>query len=442
MIEAREKIEAQKSPRMQELDDESALIEQAISSHGFTELLEDKTVDMIAAIVANKLKPIIGAKSEQSRGQPPQTGAGDVLKMGVTILSAIIMGFMAYTLMTDETDKDKPIDLSDLATAFPDKKRSLMIRSFEFQRASVLNVNDHTGREEVIESHKNMILQFNAQIANLSLNELNAMNAYTRQNFLLEGPPGTGKTIFVMYIVSLIDKELKKNYLFDPKANKETIALKKKYDAGSEDEKADILKAMRSRVIYCKVSPSSINNKYVGGSEKNVSVLFDSAQALAVEKHTSVFLFFDEGDVLFEERSGSGSDGNSAAYVKSELLQRIGGLPPTKYYPVFVYCATNRPKVFDDAFKRRFGKQDYFGYPTPAERKVLLKKIFSKFEEISEEVMDIMVGLTVGKSQSFISNQTKEFYLICPINRYEEKGFNLQGYVSALVNNRNNTNLG
>jgi hypothetical protein len=424
-------------------EDERNKIEQSILKNGYDELLEDKTVDLIAVLVFNKLKPIFGQKKIKNFDNFSDSSNFDfsfisILKGLTAILSVIFM----LVIISSHLGGDKPAGSgmlgmsSKLSSFFPDDKHSLIVKNFEFKRGSLIKTTEYSGKLDMVDKHIDLILTFIQQIRILAKEELDKMNNYTKQNFLLYGPPGTGKTIFVRYLLTLIDEKLKIEFINKSKGNEE---LKKRFKDSSDNEKKQILKMMRSRVIYCEVAPSSINGSYVGESEKNVGLLFNTANALASEEFVAIFLFFDEGDIFFEERSASSGGNQSAGNVKSELLQRIGVQPVFQYLSVFVYCATNRPAVFDDAFKRRFGCQDTFEYPNAEERREYLRFLFKDYVEMPNDVVNQILALTVGKSQAFISSQMKQFYYL---KDYLVAGFYLKRYVQHLHNNRNNTSLG
>lgn len=428
---------------------EREMIENAIHKHGFSELLEDKTIDMVAAIVANKLKHVFVRPPPVTKPISGEQSFEEVLKQVSLILGIVFMAFIIYSMYTSDsqmksaqtlqmTNSDAGGDSNKKTITFPESSNSLVVGNFEFKRGSIAKLEDYSGRDDIIKEHVHLIETYLEQIKRNSKKELDKMNCYTKQNFLLEGPPGTGKTLFVRKILTDMDIILKKKFIL----NNEKVdpALKQKYlDAAEKpEEQQKIINSIPSRVLYCEVSPSSINNKYVGESERNVGILFQTANTLAKEYGYAVFLFFDEGDVFFEERSGSSSGNTGAGNVKSELLQRIGVMP-LEYYSVFVYCATNRIKAFDDAFKRRFGRQDKFDYPSEGDRKKLIEFLLSDFEGIDSVDLNQIAALTAGRSQAYISNMMKSFYIS---EDWRISGFDLQGYAEYLAKNKRNKNLG
>jgi ATPase family associated with various cellular activities (AAA) len=129
---------------------------------------------------------------------------------------------------------------------------------------------------------------------------------------LFGGPPGTGKTMAAQVLAG-------------------TLAL-------------DLYRVDLSRVV----------NKYIGETEKNLSVLFDEAQA------SGAVLFFDEADALFGKRSEVKDAHDRYANLEiGYLLQRM------EEYEGITVLASNRARDMDEAFTRRF--QFIVDFPIPDE---------------------------------------------------------------------------
>jgi SpoVK/Ycf46/Vps4 family AAA+-type ATPase len=95
-------------------------------------------------------------------------------------------------------------------------------------------------------------------------------------------------------------------------------------------------------------------NKYIGETEKNLSVLFDEAQA------SGAVLFFDEADALFGKRSEVKDAHDRYANLEiGYLLQRM------EEYEGITVLASNRARDMDEAFTRRF--QFIVDFPIPDE---------------------------------------------------------------------------
>ncbi len=130
---------------------------------------------------------------------------------------------------------------------------------------------------------------------------LTRRNAYGNGvSILLYGPPGTGKTMAAQVVASELG------------------------------------------IPLYRVDISQIFSKYIGETEKNLSVIFDAARG------SNVILFFDEADALFSKRTEISNSNDK--YANSEtafLLQKI------EEYDGMSILATNLYTNFDTAFVRR-----------------------------------------------------------------------------------------
>ncbi|AKJ02885.1 ATPase family protein associated with various cellular activities (AAA) [Archangium gephyra] len=120
------------------------------------------------------------------------------------------------------------------------------------------------------------------------------------------------------------------------------------------------LLAAALRMELYRVELSSVVNKYIGETEKNLGRLFSLAEEL------DVLLLFDEGDALFARRTGVGSSNDRYANLETNyLLQRI------ESYEGILLVTTNAPDAIDPAFQRRMDVVVDFRAPEPSERWVL-----------------------------------------------------------------------
>lgn len=119
---------------------------------------------------------------------------------------------------------------------------------------------------------------------------------------------------------------------------------------------ARLLAAELQLDVY-RVELSSIVNKYIGETEKNLGRLFALAEEL------DVVLLFDEGDALFARRTGVGSSTDRYANLETNyLLQRI------ESYEGILLVTTNSPDAIDGAFARRMDVVVDFRAPDVDER--------------------------------------------------------------------------
>jgi hypothetical protein len=112
-----------------------------------------------------------------------------------------------------------------------------------------------------------------------------------------------------------------------------------------------------------KIDLSSVVSKYIGETEKNISRVFDAAEA------GRVLLFFDEADALFGKRSEVSDAHDRYANIEvSYLLQRL------EAYEGLVVLATNLAKNIDQAFLRRIHASVEFPLPDEAARLLIWRQ--------------------------------------------------------------------
>ncbi|MCH7413861.1 ATP-binding protein [Belliella sp. R4-6] len=142
---------------------------------------------------------------------------------------------------------------------------------------------------------------------------------------------------------------------------------------------ATLLGRHTGKDVY-RIDLSQVISKYIGETEKNLSLLFDAA------KERDWILFFDEADALFGKRTNvKDAHDKYANQEVSYLLQKIeshGGL---------VILASNYKGNIDTAFTRRFNSIIEFEMPKVPERlkiwqKSMPEQLPFENEEILEEV--------------------------------------------------------
>jgi SpoVK/Ycf46/Vps4 family AAA+-type ATPase len=150
---------------------------------------------------------------------------------------------------------------------------------------------------------------------------------------LFYGPPGTGKTLTAMLL--------------------------------GKDEGKDVFRMDLSRVI----------SKYIGETEKNLSLLFDKAE------NKNWILFFDEADALFGKRTDVRDAHDKYANQEvSYLLQRV------ESHAGLVILASNQRGNIDDAFVRRFQAIIQFTIPSPEERCQIWRRAFPTQIKIADDI--------------------------------------------------------
>lgn len=124
-----------------------------------------------------------------------------------------------------------------------------------------------------------------------------------------------------------------------------------------------------------RVDLSKVVDKYVGETEKSISMIFREA------KKCNVVLFFDECDTLFAKRSDDGGSNQSSNNNKTALL-----LQEVEAYDGVSVLATNYKHNIDPAFFRRMKFIVEFQFPDVATRKILWKTTIPKSTPLAEDV--------------------------------------------------------
>lgn len=119
---------------------------------------------------------------------------------------------------------------------------------------------------------------------------------------------------------------------------------------------AEVL-ALELRLDLFRIDLSSVVNKYIGETEKNLRRVFDEAEA------AGAVLLFDEADALFGKRSEVKDSHDRHANIEvSYLLQRV------ESYAGLAILTSNLPEALDTAFLRRLRFTVMFPFPDLAQR--------------------------------------------------------------------------
>jgi len=114
-----------------------------------------------------------------------------------------------------------------------------------------------------------------------------------------------------------------------------------------------------------RIDLSSIVNKYIGETEKNLRKVFDAAE------DSGAILLFDEADALFGKRSEVKDSHDRYANIEvSYLLQRM------ETYSGLAILTTNLKASLDTAFQRRLRFVVQFPFPDTVQREAIWRSIF------------------------------------------------------------------
>lgn len=124
-----------------------------------------------------------------------------------------------------------------------------------------------------------------------------------------------------------------------------------------------------------RVDLSKVIDKYVGETEKSISMIFREA------KKCNVVLFFDECDTLFAKRSDDGGSNQASNNNKTALL-----LQEVEAYDGVSVLATNYKHNIDPAFFRRMKYIVEFQFPDADTREMLWKTTIPKDTPLADDV--------------------------------------------------------
>ncbi|MEH2120988.1 ATP-binding protein [Nostoc sp.] len=135
--------------------------------------------------------------------------------------------------------------------------------------------------------------------------------------------------------------------------------------SGTGKTTAAELLAKELRLDLYRIDLSSIVNKYIGETEKNLRRVFDAAET------GGVILLFDEADALFGKRSEIKDSHDRYANMEvSYLLQRI------ESYRGLAILTTNLKSSIDQAFLRRLRFVVQFPFPDANQRAEIWQRVF------------------------------------------------------------------
>jgi SpoVK/Ycf46/Vps4 family AAA+-type ATPase len=119
---------------------------------------------------------------------------------------------------------------------------------------------------------------------------------------------------------------------------------------------------------FLSIDSSTIENKWLGESEKNARAVFSLARKIA-----PCIIFLDEVDSILSSREHSDeSSHGTLTSVKTTLMQEWDGLRTTKDR-VLVIASTNRPFDLDEAVLRRLPRRVLVELPDVSTRQEILE---------------------------------------------------------------------
>ncbi len=139
---------------------------------------------------------------------------------------------------------------------------------------------------------------------------------------------------------------------------------------------AGVLAGALNKDLY-RVDLSTVVNKYIGETEKNLD------RALSCAEELDVMLLFDEGDALLGQRTSVNSSNDRYANLETNfLLQRI------EAYQGILLITTNLADQIDSAFQRRIDAVVDFRLPQAQERLAIFAMHLPPGHEVGAALLD------------------------------------------------------
>ena len=153
---------------------------------------------------------------------------------------------------------------------------------------------------------------------------------------------------------------------------------------------------------FYNISAATLNQKFVGESEKVMRALFGLARITSPS-----VIFIDEIDSLLGQRSDG--DHEASTRLKNEFFLQCDGVGHDPADRVLVLGATNRPDSLDDAALRRLSKHIYVPLPeTPARQQLITNLLQGVTHSLSRSELQDVAGATAGYSGSDIYQLVSE----------------------------------
>lgn len=379
------RVEKKTSEDEEEYEEVRSRVEKT-EPHGMEENINN---EILGALIYKKILRDYGLRPRRDKGKPRKRGRREMIYFAVLVLVIAYVIYMILPSFGFEGGAPGGGDEAEKPKAESGEKPS-------FRDGSTFENVSYFGKEDLMIQVISQVTKIVNLMRTVPEKDLHKSIETTQRNFLFHGPPGTGKTLFMKKLIYLVDLNIKflrmKSELGD-----------EAFDALDHNEKMVKAREMESLTRITFVTPSSLNNKYVGETEKNIRSLFENAND---EKYWASFVFIDEVDVFFSKRSDKSQDYTLKA--QTEFLNIIGGACDRVNSTVFLFGATNLYDSLDDAFKRRFSGVYEFSLPNDDERLMILEQYLGDCKrEVTSRYNDL-VRLTSGMAQSRIVDILKK----------------------------------
>ncbi|WEL39851.1 AAA ATPase [Encephalitozoon hellem] len=349
--------------------------------------------DILGALIYRRILKDYGMKQKKTKASKTQPNTPKLRDVFYLIIVVLIIAYVMYKMIFATDGRHSQVPKGGEQKSEDRDKPSFRDGS-EFENVS------YFGKEDLMIQVISQVTKIVNLLKTVPEKDLHKNIETTQRNFLFHGPPGTGKTLFMKKLIYLVDLNIKFLKMRNEMGEEE-------FERMDHNEKLIRARQMDSLTRITFVTPSSLNNKYVGETEKNIRELFQSAND---GRYWATFVFIDEVDVFFSKRSDKSQDYTLKA--QTEFLNTIGGACDKISSNVFFFGATNLYDVLDDAFKRRFSGVYEFSLPSDEERLEILEEYLGDCNrEITNRIGDL-VRMTNGMAQSRIVDILKKISFI------------------------------
>ena len=156
-----------------------------------------------------------------------------------------------------------------------------------------------------------------------------------------------------------------------------------------------------------QVNISSIKDKYVGESEKNIKNLFDRYRQLVESEPIAPILFFNEADAIFNKRS----ENTVRAVDKMENAIQNIILQEMETLEGILIATTNLTSNLDSAFERRFIYKVKFATPSLEAKQAIWQSMIPSLSEEDAATLASAYNFSGGQIENIARKQTVEYIL-------------------------------
>ena len=156
-----------------------------------------------------------------------------------------------------------------------------------------------------------------------------------------------------------------------------------------------------------QVNISTIKDKYVGESEKNIKNLFDRYRQLVESEPIAPILFFNEADAIFNKRS----ENTVRAIDKMENAIQNIILQEMETLEGILIATTNLTSNLDSAFERRFIYKVRFAAPSLEAKQAIWQSMIPSLSEEDAATLASAYNFSGGQIENIARKQTVEYIL-------------------------------